>query len=185
MVADDDDDDIPAVARPDPAELDFDLAEVLASVVERARGDSGRRVHRPGPGHGAARQWRGDRQGRADRHHRLPDHGGRAGLGHHLPRHRRRRPCRRLRPGHRAGPDPGPCPAGGSGAGAECCRRARARPAGDRRRRARPAATRSARAWSPGARLPATGNTASMPPCSRPPPIRTGVAPPASARTAA
>ena len=33
MVADDDDDDIPAVARPDPAELDFDLAEVLASVV--------------------------------------------------------------------------------------------------------------------------------------------------------
>jgi S1-C subfamily serine protease len=33
MVADDDDDDIPPVARPDPAELDFDLAEVLASIV--------------------------------------------------------------------------------------------------------------------------------------------------------
>ena len=33
MAGDDDDDDIPPVARPDPAELDFDLDAALASVV--------------------------------------------------------------------------------------------------------------------------------------------------------
>ena len=33
VMADDEDDEIPAVARPDPAELDFDLGAVLAAVV--------------------------------------------------------------------------------------------------------------------------------------------------------
>ena len=33
MAGDDDDDDIPPVARPDPSELDFDLTAALASIV--------------------------------------------------------------------------------------------------------------------------------------------------------
>ena len=33
MAADDEDDDIPAVARPDPAELDYDLDAALSALV--------------------------------------------------------------------------------------------------------------------------------------------------------
>ena len=76
-------------------------------------------------------------------------------------------------------------PLGAAGAGPERRRRARARPAGDRRRRARPQRRAQRTPDRRDARSPATGNTTSMPPCSRPPPIRTGVVPPASARTAA
>ena len=106
MAVDDEDDEIPPVARPDPAELDFDLDAALSAVVSIRTEIRARRLHRLGPGHRAARQWRGDRQGRADPDHRLSDHRGRAGLADGGPGHRGTGPCRRLRPGNRPRPDP-------------------------------------------------------------------------------